>query len=379
MVSRKDKGKEELEEVEGLDDRSKGGWGDYPLDSVFVRREPRTVSEVLKRIENKRYVLDPDFQRDFVWDEEKQSKLIESCVMRIPLPVFYVAEAPDGRIIIVDGLQRITTFLRYVGNNFRLKGLSLEDEDVTSHPLEGKTFGELPLNLQERILDTQLVLYILDSKAPERARLDIFERVNSGVPLTRQQMRNALYNGPATTWLKQAAKSSLFRTVTGSSLRSSTMRDREVVNRFCAFMLLGWTGYRGDMDAYLAATLKKMNSMKQADLDRLWEALDRSLKSNQELFGIHALRKSFARDNPKADRNVLNISLCDVCLVLLARIPEVLTKTSRRGQEVRKALIRLVETSEFSRAITYSTNSTRAVKARFELAEGALGLSEVLP
>src|SRR5438552_2632908 len=107
-------------DVEGLDDGSSGGWGDYPLDAVFVRTETRSVSEVVKRIDSQRYVLDPDFQRDFVWPSPKQSKLIESCVMRIPLPVFYVAEAKDGRIIVVDGLQRLTTFARFLGNELKL-------------------------------------------------------------------------------------------------------------------------------------------------------------------------------------------------------------------------------------------------------------------
>src|SRR5450830_1477801 len=150
--------------------------------------------------------------------------------MRIPLPVFYVAEAPDGRIIVVDGLQRLTTFARFLGNELRLTGLT--SENVSGHALEGKYFSELPLNLQERVQDTQLTMYILDAKAPERARLDIFERVNSGEPLTRQQMRNALYNGPATQWLKLAAEKDSFRDATGRSLNVKTMRDREAINRF---------------------------------------------------------------------------------------------------------------------------------------------------
>src|SRR5947209_12263799 len=98
------------DDVEGLETGASDGLGYYPLDAVFVRTETRSVSEVVKRIENKRYILDPDFQRDFVWPNQKQSKLIESCVMRIPLPVFYVVEANDGRIIVVDGLHRLTTF-----------------------------------------------------------------------------------------------------------------------------------------------------------------------------------------------------------------------------------------------------------------------------
>jgi len=225
-------------EIEGLDDdATTSGWADYPLDSVFVREEERSVAETVKRIRNNRYQLDPDFQRDFVWKIEKQSKLIESCVMQIPLPVFYVAEALDGKIIVVDGLQRLTTLYRFLENSVALRGLA-KASDGTEHPLEGKRFRDLSLTLRERIEDTQLVLYILDSKAPERARLDIFDRVNSGEPLTRQQMRNSLHNGPATRWLRNVSKSELFLNATGGSLDTLKMRDREAINRFCAFKLI---------------------------------------------------------------------------------------------------------------------------------------------
>lgn len=365
------------EEIEGIDDSAGGAWGDYPLDSVFVRQETRTVSSVLDRVEKGRYVLDPEFQRDFVWPEDKQSKLIESCVMRIPLPVVYVAEAHDGRIIIVDGLQRITTFARYVTNKFRLRGLQSHDANSSQHPLEGKYFRELPLNLQERILDTQLIMYILDDHAPERARLDIFERVNSGVPLSRQQMRNAIYNGPATRWIGESAKSSLFGDVTGKSLNSKTMRDREAVNRFCAFTLLGWANYRGDMDDFLALALEKMNGMPRQELSQLREIFDRSLRSNQNLFGVHAFRKSLLLEDPHASRNILNISLFEVCTVLLARFPEELRYRRSPGSQIRRKIIDLVNDEEFSFAITYSTNSTRSVRARFEMAEDALEIGEL--
>jgi hypothetical protein len=224
------------EEIDGIDTSDSSGWGDYPLDSVFVRRDQRTVNEVVKRIKANRYILNPDFQRDFVWPVKKQSRLIESCLMRIPLPVFYVAEAKDGRIIVVDGLQRLVTFTRYMNDEFPLSKLGDGREDaLQENPLLGKRFSDLPINLQERIEDTQLTLYILDSKAPERAKLDIFERVNSGEPLARQQMRNCLFSGPATKWLGRAAENKAFLNATGGSLNKKTMRDREAINRFCAF------------------------------------------------------------------------------------------------------------------------------------------------
>ena len=100
----------ETENIEGLDLDDKGSWGNYPLDDLLIRDDRRTVYDVLRRIRRGTYVMNPDFQRDFIWPEDKQSKLIESVIMRIPLPVFYMAEDREGRMVVVDGLQRLSTF-----------------------------------------------------------------------------------------------------------------------------------------------------------------------------------------------------------------------------------------------------------------------------
>lgn len=356
------------QDVEGVDYDSVEGWGDYPLDAVFVRTESRSVNEVVSRIVNERYILDPDFQRDFVWTIVKQSKLIESCVMRIPLPVFYVAEAPDGRIIVVDGLQRLTTFVRFLRNQFKLSGLSRNSS--TNHLLEGRGFSDLPINLQERVLDTQLTMYILDAKAPERARLDIFERVNSGEPLTRQQMRNALYNGPATQWLKYAAENDNFRSATGQSLNAKTMRDREAINRFCAFKIIGWRNYlTGDMDSFLAEGLKKLSQFSDDTRERLFSLFEQAMIINRELFKDHAFRKSLSSDS-YGNRSVINISLFEVCSVILSDYPY--GDLHQRALIVKSTIISLLRNDDFIRSITYSTNSTASVHKRFQLMESSL-------
>jgi hypothetical protein len=365
------------DEWEGVDKDSSDGWGDYPLDAVFVRTETRAVSEVVKRINADRYVLDPEFQRDFVWPAAKQSKLIESCVMRIPLPVFYVAEAKDGRIIVVDGLQRLTTFVRFLGDKLKLIGLETSDGSGKTHILERKKFSELPLNLQERIQDTQLTMYILDAKAPERARLDIFERVNSGEPLTRQQMRNALYNGPATTWLKAAAVSVEFRSATGQTLNNKTMRDREAINRFCAFKLLGYKSYTsGDMDAFLGKGLTQLAALSEDKRNDLLDSFAKAMKLNRRLFKEHAFRKSLAYQIPNAARSVINIALFEVCSVLMSD-SGVAQANDGALAKVKEAIVCLLSDESFNKAITYSTNSTAAVQLRFKslsrVLEKALG------
>ena len=356
-------------ELEGLQtgDSSAGWGGQYPLDAVFVRTDQRAVIDIVRRIKDKRYDLNPEFQRDFVWDVVKQSRLIESCLMRIPLPVLYVAEALDGRIIVVDGLQRLTTFDRYLDNRFKLTFGS--NEEGKQHPLEGKRFRDLETKLRERVEDTSLTLYILDSKAPERAKLDIFERVNSGAPLTRQQMRNCLYNGPATRFLRDAVEGPLFKRATGESLDAQKMRDREAINRFCAFSLLGWRRYTsGDMDGFLAEGLEAMNQQ-QDQLPALRERFDSAMDFNFRLFGQHAFRKSLLGP-PQGSRSVLNIALFDVCSVLIARTDPIGLVACQ--DQIRGAIRTLVADDSFAHAITYSTNSRKQVGIRFERMEMAL-------
>ena len=342
------------EKIEGLDVEGPS-LGDYPIDDLLIRHESRTIHDVIRRIHQGNYVMDPDFQRDFIWPEDKQSKLIESVIMRIPLPVFYMAEDSEGRMVVVDGLQRLSTFKQFVDNNLKLH---LPDRDE----LDGKRFSDLSSKLQNRIEDCNLIFYIIDSKAPERARLDIFERVNSGVPLTRQQMRNCLYTGNATRFLKEEAQSDIFLKATGESLNQKTMRDKEFVNRFCAFRLLGIDKYRGDMDVFLAESLRQMNTMAESELSRLSVDFRRSLTNNFMLFNRHAFRK---HRPGQSGRSVLNASLWDVMSTGLSHYPEHLVE--KYAVPLRQATYGLLADGEFNTAITYGTNDTRRVGRRFEM------------
>ena len=345
-----------LEEVEGLGGDEDASWGDYPIDTLLIRNENRTVHDVLRRIEKGSFVMDPDFQRDFIWPEDKQSKLVESVLMRIPLPVFYLAEDDRGRMVVVDGLQRLSTFERFVNNQLRLK-LPNQAE------LNKKRFRDLSPKLQNRVEDCNLVLYVIDAKVPERARLDIFERVNGGIPLTRQQMRNCLYMGQATRFLKTEATTDLFLEATGRSLRVSTMRDREFVNRFCAFQLISLDEYRGDMDDFLAQALRRMDNLLPDDLQKLSVQFRTGLANNFKIFGRHAFRKHVAG---KESRSVINASLWDVMSTGLSRYPESLVET--RADVLRKGFYPLMADDAFIDAITYSPNDVKQVRHRFAVA-----------
>jgi hypothetical protein len=342
-------------DVEGLDYSEDSSLGDYPIDTLLIRNENRTVHDVLRRITKGSFVMDPDFQRDFIWPEDKQCKLIESVVMRIPLPVFYLAEDHDGRMIVVDGLQRLSTFQRFVNGDFKLK---LKDQAE----LNNKYFDDLSPKLQNRIEDCNLVLYIIDAKVPDQALLDIFERVNSGIPLTRQQMRNCLYTGKASRFLKEEASSGIFLKATGKSLNTKIMRDRELVNRFCAFQILGPEKYNGEMDEFLALALKKMNQMSDSELNNLSQQFRKSLQSSYKVFTKHAFRK---HSHPGDKRSVINASLWDVISTGLSRYPENLVE-SKAGQ-IHKAFFELMNDNFFNDSISLGTSQVNRVHTRFKI------------
>ena len=347
----------DLEEIEGLGSAEDETLGDYPLDTMMIRSESRTIFEILRRIEQGKYIMDPDFQRDFIWPPDKQSKLIESVLMRIPLPVFYIAENEDGKMVVVDGLQRLSTFRKFVDNEQRLL---LPDNSE----LNGKQFDQLGNRLQNRIEDCNLTLYVIDSKAPERARLDIFERVNGGEPLTRQQMRNSLYMGQGTRFLKREADKPLFKKATGGSLNWRQMRDREFINRFCGFQLHSVENYRGDMDLFLANTLKEMNGLETEQLENLSDLLGIGLANNQNVFGPYAFRKH--TEAREGRRSPINASLWDVMCTGLSRYE--VDAVAAQKTAFQSAFYRLLKEEEFYDAISLGTNQTNKVKRRFEMA-----------
>ena len=348
------------EKIEGLDeglDTINSSWGDYPIDDLLIRHETRTIYDVIRRIKKNAYIMNPDFQRDFIWTDREQSKLIESVIMRIPLPVFYMAEDEEGRMIVVDGLQRLSTFERFIKNELRLHLPGREE-------LNRKRFSDLSSKLQNRVEDCNLTFYIIDAKVPERARLDIFERVNSGVSLTRQQMRNSLFMGVATRFLKKEAESAVFLETTGGSLNQKTMRDREFVNRFCAFQLVDFHKYRGDMDEFLANCLRTMNEMGDAELSRLSAEFRRGLTNNFMLFGQHAFRK---HEPNQERRSVLNASFWDTMSTGLSHYTEDRVKAC--AEPLRQAIYGLFRDETFNQAITYSPNNTNKVQCRFQMTQ----------
>jgi hypothetical protein len=167
--------------------------------------------------------------------------------------------------------------------------------------------------------------------------------------------------GPATRFLKNEAQTDLFKRATGHSLSSNTMRDRELVNRFCAFHLLGPDQYKGDMDHFLAQALELMNGFKLEKFEKLSSEFRTGLRNNIKVFGKHAFRK---HASDQKQRSVINASLWDVMSTGLSHYPESLVES--KGEDLRQGLYRLLKDPNFEEAITLGTSQMNRVRKRFE-------------
>lgn len=337
-----------------------------PIDTLFIRTETRSVYEVVRRITQGIFITTPDFQRNLVWNEIEKSKLIESALIRIPLPVIYMAENENGDVVVVDGKQRLSTFDAYLNDRFSLTGLD------KNKFLNGKKFSELETALKNRIEDTQLIIYTLDSKINEDVRLDIFERVNSGRPISRQEMRNCLYTGIATKLTESLCDNTYFKKILSDFFEKNRnkdtrqaiepMLDRLYTNRFIAFSCIDLKIYNSDnmMDVFLSQGLKYVNKNPD-EASRLLSDFERSMHNCYIVFKGEAFRKiTESRKGP------INISIFDVISVVFS---EISTKDARlHRKSLYEIFISLLDNKDFSKSISNATNTERAIKSKFRIA-----------
>lgn len=338
----------------------------YDPGRINVVRQEMTVFQVLRKIMNKEINLEPDFQRNLVWDETRQSRLIESILIRIPLPSFYMDATNDDEWLIIDGLQRLSTLHRYVNEEkFSLQGLEFLEE------LKDKKFNQLPRSYQRRIEETPLLLYIIRPETPSEAKFTIFRRINTGgMVLTAQEIRHCLYRGKSTELLKELASSPEFRKATSNSVSPDRMDDRECVIRFFAFYLTPYHEYqKRDFDTFLGDTMVKINQMSDNELAQISKAFKDAMIKAEAVFGKNAFRKPKGRD--QRARNPINKALFEVWSVCLQKYPlDVLLKNREKINE--KFIYYMNNDPEFVNSISQGTGEVKKVHKRFEVIENVI-------
>jgi uncharacterized protein with ParB-like and HNH nuclease domain len=346
----------------------------YPYDptqsdsDIDIREVYLSVFELVRRHNEGRLIVDPEFQRNpLVWKQEQRSQFIESTILDFPLPPFYVNETRDGKYIIVDGLQRTTALHQFVNNKFSLQGL-----EALQH-LNGKFFDDLKKMsgaYQTKIEDRRLTLHVLRPSVPTEIIYDIFKRINTGgTQLNRQEMRNCIFIGKATRLLNELAKSELFKKVIDNSISSDRMRDKEFVLRYLSFQLLDYDkNYEGHISPFVEKAMRKMNKMSDEEIDQLKANFYRVMQLTDDFFGNRNFRVPL---EGKTTRGRINVAV-------LESVGYFFAKQSDEFLQHHKPTIvgnfgRLLKDEEFLISVQKNTNGKNRVKTRFELAQQILG------
>jgi hypothetical protein len=376
-------------------------YSEEPFDPASISIEPKVVpmDTLLRRLRQGTIRLAPTFQRNYVWDAVRQSQLIESLMLRIPLPMFYVSANEDGSWDVVDGLQRLTTVRNFLlGEELDGKGKKVVAQ-ATPFPLkklefwgdrfDGKTFSTILKNpaharIVNNIMETEMRFTVINPGTPEDVKRNIFKRINTGgMPLTAQEIRHALYQGHSTSLLEELSKSRSFKKATDESIDDSRMAARELVLRFIAFSIRDIKEYSGDMDKFLSDTMRVINCMPDLSNERLKKVFrsqkipyfpptltradliakfELSMARSREFFGVYAFRKAV----PLMRRTPVNKALFESWANIFARLPdEEYSQLVAKKSEFFEQYEQLLKTSEFERAVGRDASIASGIRVRY--------------
>ena len=340
----------------------------HPYDPTKTKIDTRsiTVDLLTRRLEHTEIDLNPDFQRKAgLWTRKQKSQLIESLLIRIPLPSFYFDATNDSKWLVVDGLQRLVAFKEFMLDEMPLDGLEYLSQ------YNGKQFSELPRPLRRSIEESQVTIHLIQPGTPPEVKFNIFRRVNTGgLVLTPQEIRHALNQGPVVKFLAELAQSQAFLEATTRSIPTDRMMDREFVLRFLAFSVTPYIEYRrADMDGFLNLQMSTLNKRQQNYATYRGRFASAMTRAN-EIFGKHAFRKLY---DPTQSRSPINKALFETWSVHLANLSTTDAKAlSTNAHCLISKSIELNKNPDFNKAITQSTADVARVRTRFAAVEDVI-------
>lgn len=371
-------------------------------NDISIDKKTILVETCIKRLLQRTIILNPDYQRHEVWDDVRKSRLIESLMLKIPIPMFYVSADEKSVFTVVDGLQRLSSlrdfilgreFLANGNENDRGNGMKLKELEFWTQ-YNGKTFNELPTFLQNRIAETELTFTIINPGTPDEVKRNIFKRINTGgLYLTQQEIRNALYNGPATEMLNSLASHDSFLEATNHSISSKRMEDFELILRCVAFMIRGKECYpkNSSMDAFLSETMQIINafpdfatsdmkklisrghvtieSIKKISPEEIKNLFITGMQRSYEIFGKHCFRRS--HDDMR--RAPVNKALFEMWGGMLAMLNEQEYACLVYHQEEMKAeYYKMLDDINFQNLISRDSWKYASVQKRFDCIGGLI-------
>lgn len=338
----------------------------FDPEKIKVHAKPFSLRLISDMIDDNDIDLSPDFQRHFVWNSAQKSRLIESILLRIPLPMFYFSEDNEGRITIVDGLQRLTTIKEFMDNKFPLRNLEYLEDSCGGkyYQSEGKKVG-LDAKYLRWFNQTQFSVNVIDPSSPPKVKYDIFRRINTGgKPLNNQEIRNCLAGTSLREVINDMVALSEFKSATDYSIKPTRMDDQELALRFILFSRFienkgNIYEYSGYMDSSLDDLTEELSKLPKNDLEKYVALFSSSMKNAEYLFGSRfAFRKVRPHDLwPNAYKQLINKALFVSCSVLLSNYDhESVCKLNPEKALLIPLAKSIDEDQEFLNFLSYGTN-----------------------
>jgi hypothetical protein len=353
----------ETEDIEGDPQDLDASTSGQPFDpkKIQVSIQQLTLDSIIKRIRHGEINLSTPFQRSAgLWKVQQQSRLIESILIRFPLPAFYFDGSDDNCWLVVDGMQRLST-LRYFILDKTLRLTGLEYLKI----FENCTFDELPRPMQRALEESQITAYIIKPGTPEQVKFNLFKRINtSALILSTQEIRHALNQGIPADLVASLAELPAFIQATSGSINPRRMDDRDFVMRFIAFYLTPYSSYQPDLDTFLNTKMSILASLSAEARATLQADFERAMHLAHNIFANQAFRKMTSLDSRYL--NPINKALFESWAVSLSRLtPDQGALLVARRHEVMRASVQLMQSADFMRAISAATGDKKRVAERF--------------
>lgn len=319
------------------------------------------VRSLHDQIKDGTLMLADKFQRRRVWDDTKASRLIESLLLNVPIPVCYFAEFDNSTYSVIDGQQRLTAIYRFLDNEFALRGLRVRPDLVK------KRFFELSDADRRLILSRSIRCIVLLKESHADIRFDVFERLNTGsVRLNAQELRNSMYRGALNDLLRELSEFPAFQQARGVTAVDKRMQDCEMVLRFFAFHFR-LQKYRGYFSAFLDEYLQSGMKFSPAQIDEHRAAFEKTISGVCEVFGGNAFRR---RSKKGEWEGGVNRALYDCVMLTFARLD--LIELEGKGSELADAMGRLCANRDFSDSVTFATKDKSKLQTRLGMFRQAL-------
>ncbi len=325
------------------------------ITSYTVGNSVRTIIDM---IEQNLIYLKPEFQREFIWDIRRSSKLIDSILEGLPIPnILLVKYKKDEKFIVVDGQQRLKTIYFFIKNEFNdngtIKPFSLKG--IENKKWSDKSFRELDEIMQRKIYNTIINSTILDNVENSPGVIfEIFNRLNTGgVPLQAQEVRNCIYSGKVNEQLKELNLYPSWRKLLKADKPNKRLQDIELILRFYSLFENKYESYKAPMRDWLNASMQ----------NSLIKGLSEHFIAQFKIITDLAL-KQIGETAFKGKSHNLNRSIFDAIMVGVSNC----LKNNNLAEDISEKHKSLLVDAEFQDCLIEGTTDHRKVKKRIDLA-----------